>query len=78
MQDVVRLLVRKKQTLQRQLSGIIGALKALGHETGHGKSLGNTGLRPKNGRKRKAMSEATKAKLRASAKKRWARVRKAA
>jgi hypothetical protein len=69
MEDVVKVLRDKKIVLEKQLEAISKALGVLD---------GNSGVKPRRGRKGKPMSEATKAKLRASAKKRWAKVKKAA
>lgn len=65
MENVVKVLVAERKRLAEQLQAVDKAIAV----------LGNGGIKPVA---RRSMSDATKAKLRASAKKRWAKVKKAA
>ena len=70
MPNVVELLQKEKKVLEKRLSAISQAIKALGGWASSGKQV------KKAVRKGKKMSEATKAKIRASAKARWAKIKK--
>ncbi len=68
MANVVELLQAEKKVLERRLKAVSQAIRALG-----GTATRKIG---KVARKGKKMSEATKAKIRAAAKARWAKVKK--
>jgi len=67
MSRVLNVLREEQKSLQKQLNAVGAALKALGGWASSGKVV----------RKGKKMSAATKAKIRAAAKARWAKVKKA-
>jgi hypothetical protein len=73
--NAIKFLKQEQVILKKQLIRIEKALSALGGDIKKGVTKAFT---KKRTRKRKPMSEATKAKLRAAAVKRWAKVKKAA
>jgi hypothetical protein len=72
--NAIKFLKQEQVILKKQLIRIEKALSALGGDIKKKVAKAFT----KKSRKRKPMSEATKAKLRAAAVKRWAKVKKAA
>jgi hypothetical protein len=70
MTNVIELLHKEKKVLEHRLSAISQAIKALGGWASSGRQIKSVR------RKGKKMSEATKAKLRAAAKARWAKIKK--
>jgi hypothetical protein len=65
--DIVATLKREEAKLQKQLTGIQGAIKALVGVSSNGNSTGN---------KRRGISAAGRARIAAAQRKRWARVRR--
>jgi hypothetical protein len=72
MSRALNILREERTTLLRQLKGIEGAIKALGGDVRKELRRELTVVKKKG----KKMSEATKAKIRAAAKARWAKVKK--